>query len=425
MINADSVKAVAAGRFGEHFLRPRYDAYGFARIPQTIRACLVAGEQPGVDFGPRQDLYQQYDAVILLFVDAFGWRFFEQYAGSSPFLRRIADEGLVCKLSSQFPSTTAAHVTAIHTGLPVGRSGVYEWYYYEPLLDALIAPLLYSFAGDTRRNTLARTNIGPQALYPTRTLYQDLRRHAVESVVLQHKAYALTPFSNVVTDGARVVAYHTLPEALVSLAGLLARQRAPTYYFVYIDSIDAIGHHYGPESPQFAAEIEVFLATMELVLHPALGQAHRRTLLLLTADHGQVAIDPATTVYLNREIPELEAYLKLNRSGQLLVPAGSCRDMFLHVKEQYLDEARALLSRKLAGRAEVYSVRDLIDQGFFGAEAPAPEFMGRVGDLVILPYAGEAVWWYEKDVFEQRFYGSHGGLTPQEMETLLLALPYG
>lgn len=425
MINGDSVLAVAASRFGERFRGPRYDGYGFAQIPQTIRACLVEGQPRGVDFGPRDDLYERYDAVILLFVDAFGWRFFESYRERSPFLRRIVDEGLACKLTSQFPSTTAAHVTTIHTGLPVGRSGVYEWFYYEPLLDALIAPLLYSFAGDARRNTLARTDIGPAALYPTRTLYQDLRRHGVESVVVQHQGYALSPFSNVVTDGARVAPYRTLPEALVNLADMIGRQRGPTYYFMYFDSIDAIGHHYGPESPQFAAEIEAFLATMEGIFHPALARANRRTLFLMTADHGQVAIDPATTIYLNRDVPELQAYLRANRSGQLLVPAGSCRDMFLYVKEQYQDEARDLLSRKLDGRAEVHRVRDLIARDFFGPEPPAPEFMGRVGDLAILPYAGESVWWYEKDVFEQRFYGMHGGLTPEEMETILLAYPYG
>jgi hypothetical protein len=46
--------------------------------------------------------------------------------------------------------------------------------------------------------------------------------------------------------------------------------------------------------------------------------------------------------------------------------------------------------------------------------------MARVGNLVILPYRGEAVWWYEKDRFEQKFRGHHGGLTPQEMEIPLL-----
>jgi len=42
-----------------------------------------------------------------------------------------------------------------------------------------------------------------------------------------------------------------------------------------------------------------------------------------------------------------------------------------------------------------------------------------VGNLVILSYRYESVWWYEKGKFEQNFYGHHGGLTPQEMETIL------
>jgi hypothetical protein len=42
----------------------------------------------------------------------------------------------------------------------------------------------------------------------------------------------------------------------------------------------------------------------------------------------------------------------------------------------------------------------------------------------VLPYAREGVWWYERGRFEQRAHGSHGGLSPQEMETELLALAY-
>jgi hypothetical protein len=425
MINQESLTAVASARFSEQFMRPLYADYGFAQIPQTIRYCLTDNDQKGVPFGARDDLYQKYDAVVLLFVDAFGWRFFEQYHQRSPFLRRAVEQGLVSKLTSQFPSTTAAHVTTIHTGLPVGASGVYEWYYYEPQLDRMIAPLLFSFAGDAGRNTLAPTGIAAQALYPSHTLYQDLLPHGVDSVVFQHVSYAHSPYSKTVTNGARVVPYRTLPEALVNLGQLIDRQKRKAYYFLYVDTIDTICHHYGPDAPQTVAEIEAFLATVELIFHNSRAGKKQRTLFLLTADHGQIAIDPATTIYLNQRFPELLPYFATNQAGQPLAPAGSSRDMFLHIKDAHIDQAHAFLQQALAGRAEVYPVQQLIEQGFFGTTSPSSAFISRVGNLVILPYAHETVWWYEQGRFEQKFYGSHGGLSREEMETLLLVLPYG
>jgi len=425
MINQESLAAVESARFSTHFMRPIYSDYGFAQIPQTIRYCLTDSDQKGVPFGKRDDLYQKYDAVVLLFVDAFGWRFFEQYHQRSPFLRRAVEQGLVSKLTSQFPSTTAAHVTTIHTGLPVGESGVYEWYYYEPQLDRIIAPLLFSFAGDTDRNTLASTGISARALYPSQTFYQDLQTHGVDSIAFQHHNFAHSPYSKTVTNGARTVSYRTLPEALVNLGQLLERQKRKTYYFVYVDTIDTICHRYGPDAPHTAAEIETFLAIMELIFSNNLASKKQRTLFLLTADHGQIRIDPATTIYLNQRFPEILPFLATNRAGQPLVPAGSSRDMFLHIKDAYLDQAQAFLQQALAGRAEIYRVQELIDQGFFGTTSPSAAFMSRVGNLVILPHAHETVWWYEAGRFEQKFYGSHGGLSREEMETLLLVQSYG
>ena len=70
----------------------------------------------------------------------------------------------------------------------------------------------------------------------------------------------------------------------------------------------------------------------------------------------------------------------------------------------------------------MHKTADLIAAGFFGPLPPAPVFLARVGNLVILPLAGEAVFWYEKDRFEQKFWGHHGGLTPEEMEIPLLMI---
>jgi hypothetical protein len=143
----------------------------------------------------------------------------------------------------------------------------------------------------------------------------------------------------------------------------------------------------------------------------------RKVLFLLTADHGECEVDPKTTIYLNRDkrFEGIERFLKTNKGGNILVPAGSARDMFLYVKDELLDEAQEFLSTRLADKAEVVKSEWLIENGYFGPLI-SPQFRARVGNLVILPYRYESVWWYEKDRFEQRYCGHHGGLTPQEME---------
>ncbi len=424
MFNENALRAVSDARWTDRFIRPLYESYCFANIPQLVRHALTGAADMGLPADTLGPLDGSYDKVVLFFVDAFGWRFFERYHERSPFLRRIVRDGVASKLTSQFPSTTAAHVTAINTGLPVGQSGVYEWFYYEPLVDRVIAPLLFSFAGDHECDTLRAAGVRPEQLYPTATLYQELARHGVTSYSFQSKDYMPSPYNDVVSNGARAISYSTLPEALATLTDLMVAERGKAYYFLYFDDIDSTCHRYGPVSRQLEAEIEAFLAVMEEVFHKGMAGAAGRTLFLLTADHGQVEIDPATTVYLNVVAPAVTTYLKTNREGRVLAPAGSPRDLFLHVVPERLDEAREYVRRQLAGKAEVHRVRDLIDAGFFGPGAPSPVFLGRVGDLVVLPYKGESVWWYEQGRFEQHYRGHHGGLTREELETLLLAQSY-
>ncbi|MCZ2127741.1 MAG: alkaline phosphatase family protein [Anaerolineales bacterium] len=385
------------------FVKPRYDSGGFAGIPQRIQEAFAS---------------QQYDAVVLFFIDAFGWRFFEKFQNEA-FLQRFVKGGKVEKITSQFPSTTSAHVTTIHTGLPVGASGVHEWYYYEPLADGIIAPLLYSFAdGSKRRETLAK-KVQPADLYPSGWLYPTLKNMGVESVVYGMRDYTPSVYSKVVMQGAEIAPYKTLSEALVNVRLRLEAQSAPTYIHLYFDSIDGIGHQYGPNSPQIEAEILTFLQTMERQFDSLFGK--KRVLFLMTADHGMCEVDPSTTVYLNLEFNGVERFIRRDKRGRLLVPAGSARDMFMYIQPAALDEAQAFLVPRLEGVADVVQTRTLIDEGYFGAEI-SQRFLERVGNLVILPYRYQSVWWYEKDKFEQRFYGHHGGLTPQEMETVLYSL---
>lgn len=385
------------------FLKPRYDEGGFAGIPDRIKASFASGE---------------YDAVVLLLVDAFGWRFFERFQ-DAPFIKRIAQHGKIEKLISQFPSTTAAHLTTIHTGWSVGQSGVHEWYYYEPQLDAIIAPLLFSFAGSQYREDLKSTGIHPPLLYPRGIFYPELKKMGVKSHVFGMREYTPSTFSNAVMAGAELHPFKTLSEALVNLGLLLEKETSKTYVHLYFDKIDSLCHEYGPTAPQTEAEIETFLLIMEYYFE-RIFKGKKRILFLMTADHGASEVDPKTTTYLNTEPRFLgfEKFIETNRKGRLLVPAGSARDMFLYIKDPMLDDAQSFLSKRLEGKAAVVKTESLIMDGYFGPEV-SPRFRERAGNLVILPYRYESVWWYEKHKFEMKFYGHHGGLTSQEMETIL------
>src|SRR5689334_12767592 len=126
MINQRSVQTVNDSNLNEYSGKPLYGSYSFANIPATVEYLLTRAGTSGLPIDVLGDLPKQYDKVILCFVDAFGWRFLERYADKYPFLKRFFDQGVVSKLTTQFPSTTSAHTITIHTGLPNGISGIYE-----------------------------------------------------------------------------------------------------------------------------------------------------------------------------------------------------------------------------------------------------------------------------------------------------------
>jgi hypothetical protein len=408
--------------FDSGFVTPQYDSLCFANLPQAISHLLTGFGTPRLPQSLFPEGRLRFRTVILVLVDAFGWRFVERYADDYPLLRRAFANGTAHRLTCQFPSTTAAHVTTIHTGQTVGQSGVLEWQYYEPAFDALIAPLLHSYAGSTERDTLPPSPPA-ESLYPRRTFYHHLADLGVEAFVFQHYQLTRSTFSRILFQGAHVRPYRTFPEALSNLVDLATTNRAnPAYLFLYFAGIDTTGHVYGPNSPQIAAEIDAFLTVLERLLWRPLAETKSDCLLMVTSDHGLVEVDPATTIYLNLDehLAGLEHLLRRNRHGELLVPAGSCRDMFLYVHDERLDEAHEWLARELAGRAEVWRTADLVERGLFGDPPLSADFHARAGNLVILPYRGESVWWYERGRFEQNYFGHHGGLTREEIEIPLL-----
>ena len=445
MLNRRSVEAVAAAAVGPHEVRPLYGSYCFSRIPWTVEAALTGEPNPRtLPADTLGALADRPDTVVLLFVDAFGWRFFEEFAESTPALARFLRDGTVSKLTSVFPSTTSAHVACLHSGLTPAESGIYEWYQYEPAVGEMIAPLLSSRAGDKGRNGL---DLPPGTLFDGETLHERLAARGVRSISVTPAEFTPSPFNDAFTRGTVEVPWKGLARGLNALARAVASPAGPEPRLIhfYYGGVDRIAHRSGPGSPELRETVRRFFAELEQRFFRVLvgeteeasgsGQSEPgaagsgsppgrkptgRTCVVLTADHGMMGHDPARTVYLNRVLPEVERWMERGPGGRPKVPAGSPRDFFLHLREDSLAEALGAIRDALADVAEVRPVRDLVAAGYFGDAPPSRRFRDRVGNAVILPRPGRAVWWYEEGRFESRHPGDHGGLTPEEME-----IPFG
>jgi predicted AlkP superfamily pyrophosphatase or phosphodiesterase len=357
----------------------------FAELPATATAARALRD------GRRR--------VAVVFLDAFGWRFVERHR-QHPLLMRLARDGVLAPMASQFPSTTVAHVTTMHTGLPVEAHGLYEWQVYEPGVGRVIRPFVAKDLGD----------VDVRGLLPDGPSFYE--RLATTSGV---PSRLFQPFPRSVYDEAAVRGtpteqYDDLGAGLRSLAATLASADR-LYAYLYFDGIDATGHVHGPSSPQFD---DACLRALDAVYAaffgpdaPALGD----TLLILTADHGQIDVSPDRIDDVDLLVPGLTDRLTAG-------PAGSPRDLFLHVAPEDVDVTIADLTSALGDHATVHHAPDLFPHA-------GPRLLSRLAPICILPAPGRTAWLSTRHGTSQTFLGHHGGRTPEEATTFFGSLLLG
>ncbi|NMB57398.1 alkaline phosphatase family protein [Candidatus Beckwithbacteria bacterium] len=421
MLNQKSIQAVDNANFSSQFKKPLYDSYCFANIPDKIKDFLTGERKAKLPDDVLGNLAKKYQKVVLILLDAFGWNLWQKYENQHPFFKKLSEEGVVSKLTAQFPATTSAEINTLHTNQSIGQHGLYEWFYFEPKVDDIIAPLLFSFANNNNkeRENLKSINLDPKTIFGTQNFYQELKKEKINSYVFLNSEYAHSSYNNAVMNGTKIYSFENIQESFKKLKVQILQEKNQAYYYLYLDQIDLIGHNFGFESKESKNIIEATLNELESFYQTIKNQ--KDILLIITADHGQTEVNLKKTIYLNQQFPKISENILVNKQGKLIVPAGNCRDMFLHIKKDKLKQTQTILAKELKGKAEVYQTEELIKLGFFGNKI-SKVFRQRVGNLIILPYEHDSVWWYEKDKFEVNKIGAHGGLSKAEMEIPFMLL---
>jgi len=402
-------------------VKPDYSGYCLSNIPSTILSILGVGHQRPVL--PKDALgnvdASGVDNVVLLLCDGLGYNEWTKQ-GTKGFIGSISTKGSVRPITTVFPSTTAAALTTVCTGLTPQEHGLPEWYVYMDEIGDIIATLPFARVGDRGRDTL-EGEFDPKALFSGETIFQKLRAQGIGCTSLINRSLAYTAYSTASRAGSDVLPYTTASDLTVSLRRMVERSRGKNFFYAYWSLVDTIEHIYGPNTDEAGVEASLIShAFYEGFLSKIDRDAAKRTLILVTADHGQLQVEPGKTVYMNRW-RKLAKALARSPAGGAIPPWGSARDSYLRIQEGQLAPTKRYLEKKLEGFATVTTTGEGIEMGLFGVNEPSRKFRRRIGDIMILPHGANTVWYRYKKGDSLSMRGHHGGLSEDEMTIPLAA----
>jgi len=399
----------------DDFLYPCYEENCISNIPGTILNLFgIKNKRPKLPIDITSGI-DEADKVVLFILDGFGYnQFLRRYKGHK-FLRKLAEKSNVFPLTSTFPSQTTNALTTLNTGLTPQEHGLFEYFIYLKEVDSIVNTLLFEPMGSKQRNELLEKGFKPNILFEGKTIQNMLKEIGVKSFTHMYASYVHSHYSKILFADSTVTPSLKSSDLIVTLKKKLEQTKEPAYFFVHLSNLDTIAHEYGPNSYEYNAELSAisYLLNKEL-LQKINAETAKQTLLLMTSDHGGVNIVPENTTYLNR-FTEVIGNLKQGKTGKTILPTGSARDVFLHVKEEKLMETQKLLTKKIGNKAKVVETKDALNKGLFGRGEITSQFVDRAGNLLILPYKNETVWFEHFKDIKYNPVGQHGGLNEEEM----------
>ncbi|MGD0718995.1 MAG: alkaline phosphatase family protein [Thermoplasmata archaeon] len=399
---------------------PAYDGACIANLFPTVFRSLdrPAGPGPALAPGLRRDLdpWSEHPIdgpVVVFLVDGFGW------CAEQEWLTRSADPASKAwashsrPITTVFPTTTTAALTALCTGTPPARNGVVGYRQFLPRFGLMADLLKMSPLGIPAPGTL----VGPEWSAELISSASPVFARGLRGTVITREAFEGSGLSRVLYGGAEFVGYATASELAHHLIEVLGRPTPPEVVFAYWDELDTVHHRRGPTATLFDFEAE---RLTHLVAHVArqLPKARARsTTLLVTGDHGQVPSAREHQVRID-QIPDI--------AREMAYPLGGDRRCgYFGARPGRVEALRRALVRHLPSGARILSMDDVLDAGLFGPPPYHPEVHERLGDLLAImpvPY-GLTYMLPGASTPRRHLLGSHGGLEPAELLVPLVSGP--
>ena len=403
-----------------NFVWPRYEGASVGNLAATVAQGLGAslpGALPTLWPDLLGDLLEGVERVVLVTLDSLGWEqlrwVLARRADSE--LARLAQRGRLLPITTTFLSTTNSVLNTLWTGRPPLEHGLPGFEFY--LREWLMAVEAISFSPAVAPFTGALRNWGFNAekFVPVPTVAQALKDHGVATYAVTARPLIATPLSQMQYRGVANVEGYEFPSELWVMLGRVLREHRGERFFLsgYWSGVDTLGHHYGPYDTTADLEIRSIGQLLEAGLLEQLAAAERQgTLLLVTADHGQIDA-PARAAVRLPDHPQLRDLL-------VMPPLGEARVPFFYVRSGCYTAAWNYLHTHLSRPFIYFSQQAFIESGLLGQGTPHAELEYRLGDIIGI--ARKDAYFVRDPALAQRLRGRHGGLDAGEMLVPLLAL---
>jgi predicted AlkP superfamily pyrophosphatase or phosphodiesterase len=324
------------------------------------------------------------------------------------------EDGYLYPLTSIVPSTTSAALTTLWTGANAAQHGImgYEMWLKEfGLVANMILHKPMSYRGDV--GGLSRAGFQPEGFITQTTLGTQLMRDGVLTHAFQHYSIARSGLSRMLIRDTDIHTFSTPADLWISVRQLLeSLHDERTYIWIYWGAVDGLSHHNGPDDERAMAEFASFSAVFERnFLMKLPSETRKDTLLILTADHGQIATPRDDHLDLCNH-PDLMDRLHIQ-------PTGENRLTYLHVRPGMLEDVVNYIDKTWPNRFHVLKSDEILKTGLFGLNGNHPELSDRMGDLIVIARDDSYLWWNSE---ENPLLGRHGGLSPDEMLVPFLAV---
>ncbi|MBD8045029.1 alkaline phosphatase family protein [Arthrobacter sp. Sa2BUA2] len=373
---------------------PKAPGYGQSSVAEVLTSAAAALQVPGYANTLGLPAARR---VCVVMVDGLGRSLLKQRAGHAPYLRSLMNTGRT--LSAAFPTTTAASLASLGTGLPPGQHGMVGYDVLDPGQDKVVNMLGNWDAG-----------VDPKLWQPFPTVLEQAAEHLpVASVSLPR--FADSAMTRAALRGGSFVAGTGIHARVQAAAETLASEKRMLMYF-YFNELDRAGHRHGAQSSEWGGTLE----EIDSALKRFSSRLPADTLVLLTGDHGMVDIAEQDRIDFSTD-PELVDGVRHTGGEPRMVhlylepdaPAGA------------LERLRAAWRSAYGAKAWILTRAEAIEAGLFGPVRA--EVLPRIGDLLIA--AREPIALYDMrrtNPSALQMVGQHGSLTRAEREVPLLTL---